>query len=497
MKHVFIRSLCVLYFLCFSAWAKIPTEVDVLVIGAGLSGLATAHELKRAGVGYHILELTPRVGGRVRTVEYARPGEPKLYADSGMEEYWESNPAVKILKELKLPVRHDFAASSIVLDGKLQTLQAEDDSISFLKRIFSPGEYAELEGFKQKIEPMVTELKKSSLARAELLKLKDVSFADWVLKQGLPKKVENWIRVSIECEIGAVWNAISALDGIAEFHIFLGRGEESYRVVGGNEKFTDALARSAGLQNISLNKRVTQLTSRGDKVRVSYLDLATNQSGVIVASHVVNTIPLFRLFEVQFDPPLSQKKQQAIASQTHGAYFKAHVFVPESAKKYWSDSKGNSFLPILSDSSLGVIYDGNPDQQAKTKILSLLTHGPSAEAFNLMPLDQVRGIIKAEFDRLWPGFSKEIHSIEFYRYHPRAIAAWPVGRSRFDELSNEIRRPENRIYFAGDFTESSHSDGAFLSAARVSKQILSNLKPVRGLRGPVSEKRKKNGPSKR
>ena len=62
--------------------------------------------------------------------------------------------------------------------------------------------------------------------------------------------------------------------------------------------------------------------------------------------------------------------------------------------------------------------------------------------------------------------------MEFYRFHPRAIAAWPVGRSRFDEFSNEIRRPENNVYLAGDFTESSHSDGAFISAHRVVQAIL-------------------------
>ncbi|MBI3543000.1 MAG: hypothetical protein HY075_06985, partial [Deltaproteobacteria bacterium] len=52
------------------------------------------------------------------------------------------------------------------------------------------------------------------------------------------------------------------------------------------------------------------------------------------------------------------------------------------------------------------------------------------------------------------------------------IAGWPVGRSRYDELSNEIRRPENHVYLSGDFTEGTHSSGAFESAMRVSRQII-------------------------
>jgi monoamine oxidase len=255
-------------------------------------------------------------------------------------------------------------------------------------------------------------------------------------------------------------------------HIFIGTGEKSFRITGGNEKFTDAFANAVGREHISVNTRVNRIVSKpGQGVSVYYLDQTKNLSGVIHANYVISTIPLYRLFEVQFEPALSEKKRQAIASQTSGAYFKAHVFLPPTSEKYWTVQK-SSILPILSDSDLGVIYDGNPDQKGKTKILSLLITGNFAEAFNMMPLDQVRSEISASLDKLWPGLAKEIKGMEFYRYHPRAIAAWPPGRSRFDELSEEIRRPENGVLLAGDFTESSHSDGAFHSSSRAVRQIL-------------------------
>jgi monoamine oxidase len=177
------------------------------------------------------------------------------------------------------------------------------------------------------------------------------------------------------------------------------------------------------------------------------------------------------LFEVQFVPPLSEKKQEAIQTMAWGSYFKAHVFVHAKAARFWT-MEGASILPILSDSDLGVIYDGNPTQDGPTKVLSLLVHGDAAETFNMIALDKARAQIVAGLDKMWPGIKDEIEDVEFYRYHPRAIAAWPVGRSRFDDLSNEIRRSENHVYLAGDFTESSHSDGAFISAHRAVKSIL-------------------------
>jgi monoamine oxidase len=471
-----IRSALVLVAVMSSVWpgslsAKVPQKAEVVIIGAGLSGLAAAYELKKAGVSYHILELTPRVGGRVRTVRYEFQGQPRLYSDSGMEEYWESNPAVKLLRELKLPVRHDIAASSMVLGKKLEETAPNEDSLKFEKRIFSADEFSALERIKAKAAPIVKVLSPEKPIPAELIGLKDISFAKWVQDQGAPQRVADWIRISVECEIGTEWDKISALDGIAEFHIFLGKGEESYRVLGGNERFTDALAKAVGSENISVNKKVNRVVNKGQWIHITYLDTATNDEREVLAKHVVSTIPLYRISEVQFQPALSDKKRQAIASQSWGAYFKAHVFVPAKASRFW-EKNGNSLTPILSDSELGVIYEGNPDQKTGTKILSLLITGRIAEAFNMTPLDNVRTALKAGFDRLWPGFSKEIQSIEFYRLHPRAIAAWPVGRSRYDDLSRELRMPENRVYLAGDFTESSHSDGAFISASRVVRQIL-------------------------
>jgi monoamine oxidase len=451
--------------------AKIPKTTDVVVIGAGLSGMATAYGLQKAGITYHVLEIAPRVGGRVRTVGYERAGMPEIRTDSGMEEYWASNPAVKILKELKLPVSEDVAISSIVLDKKLFAL-GDESAVEFYSKVFSPPELTALKAFKTKVAPIISSLHPEKKLADDLMKLKEISFAEYIQKENLPKKVSDWIRISLECEIGTSWERISALDGLAEFHIFLGEeGEKCYRVKGGNDRFTDAFAKAIGVNHISTNKRVTRIVSKGDSVFINYLDLETNKNGVVEAKHVVSTIPLFRLFEVQFEPPLSESKQSAIHSMTWGSYFKVHLFLNKNAQRFWTKEK-SSALPILSDSDLGVIYDGNPAGLGDVTILSLLTYGDAAEKFNLMPLDKVRAQILAEFEKMWPGFSKEVRDVEFYRYHPRAIAAWPVGRSRFDEISNEIRKSENHVHLAGDFTESSHSDGAFISAERAVRQIL-------------------------
>ena len=212
------------------AQAAPPEQTEVIIIGAGLSGLAAAYELRKAHVPYHILDLAPRVGGRVRTVTYKVKGQPDIRVDSGMEEYWESNPAVQIIKELRLPHSESGAFSSLILQKAL-ALNLETPA-EFLKKIFSPDEQQSLRTFNAKVAPWIHELRSGAPLRPELLKLKEVAFSDFLDQQSLSSRVKDWIRISVECEMGTHYDRVSALDGLAEFSIFLGNGERSFRVTG-------------------------------------------------------------------------------------------------------------------------------------------------------------------------------------------------------------------------------------------------------------------------
>ncbi|MDR3463374.1 MAG: FAD-dependent oxidoreductase, partial [Beijerinckiaceae bacterium] len=50
--------------------SPLPTNPEVVVIGAGAAGLAAGRELRRRGVSFVILEARDRVGGRAWTVPH-------------------------------------------------------------------------------------------------------------------------------------------------------------------------------------------------------------------------------------------------------------------------------------------------------------------------------------------------------------------------------------------------------------------------------------------
>lgn len=53
-----------------------PRQVDVVVVGAGLSGLSAAYEVQRAGLSVAVLEARDRVGGKTWSVDSTDAGKP-------------------------------------------------------------------------------------------------------------------------------------------------------------------------------------------------------------------------------------------------------------------------------------------------------------------------------------------------------------------------------------------------------------------------------------
>lgn len=446
-------------------------EVDVLIVGGGLSGLSTAYHLKKAGISYRVLELAPRVGGRVRTGSYPE----KLHAEVGLAEFWDGNPALDIIKELKVPMeRVDTGLSSFIIDGKVYPFKGKNNQ-EFIASLLKADEYTRWQTWDAKMTKLLHEVEaghaSGNMPKA-LLELKAISFADWLKKENLPPLGLKLIHAVLAPEVGTPLDRISALDGIAEWHLFVGPGAQPNHVVGGNQNLTETLAGHIGKEQISLNTQVTNVVDGPEGVEIRAVDTSNFKSKTFKAKYAVMAIPLYRLFELQFRPRLADNVYAAIHTQTWGSYFTAHVMLDKAAEKYWTLDGANA-LPLLTGGPLGVIYPGQGTGDGKHVLINLLITGDFAEGYNARTgsFDDVQKQIEAEFEKTFPGIGAQIRKFTFFRYHPRAIASWPVGRSRFDELSNGLRKAHGHLYFGGDFTESSHSDGAVISALRVSKQI--------------------------
>jgi monoamine oxidase len=406
-------------------------------------------------------------------------------AEGHMEEYFARSPAYALLKELGLPLIEDVAHSTVRIDGKIYPYQGEGDRDTYLAGIFDAEERAALLRWNDKAWQLYSRLHASHYEGKplppDLVELTKVSFEDFVERDRLPHKVSEWIRVTVEPEMAIEWDQISALDGIDEFRLFLdtpeGFGEKNYHVVGGNTRFVNALASKLAPDQILTNARVTAVSQ--DAAGVQLRVLVDDSRYVVVSGRIaVITAPVSHIGRIQFSPPLSPEKRRAIETTRMGSYIKVHFRMEPGAERLWSVD-GENLLTLLSDSQAGSIYDVTDLQSAEAAaperegVLTLLLHARFARALVGKTADEISEATADALDALFPGARPLIRSAEIFVY-PQAVAYWPLelGRSRFDDLANELRRPQGRLYIGGDTTEDSHSEGAVVAALRISKDIL-------------------------
>jgi monoamine oxidase len=502
-------------------------STDVVVVGGGLTGLTTAFRLGKQGVKAVVLEADKRVGGRVDTIRFSDCST----AEAHMEEYWQRSPAFPLLKELgfvvapeggKLPagtpewkiLLEDVAHSSVRLDNKIHPYHGEGDIDDYLNGIFTPEEseafktwsaqmWTEYEGLhawhKSQDEAIINGQPNVPMP-PRLEALTKISFKQFVETQRingkpLPRKVLEWIRVTIEPETAIEWSETSALDGLAEFRLFLnspdGFGERNYHVGSGNINFIRALHEEVLRRGnkVQTDSRVTEIRQDASGVTVLY-----SRGGVqsqVRAKYVVVTVPLYVINKIKFTPALGDEARSAIASTRYGSYVKVHYRLNPSAAEAWKPfEEPNTYLfTLLSDSPAGSIYNVTDLQNAKGPdakpiTLTLLIHaryatkpqnGAAKSLIQMTP--QEAGIhVRKAIDNLFPGISANIIDTATYIY-PTAVAYWPLemGRSRFDDKANALRRPQGpyqRLLIGGDTTEDSHSEGAIAAAERMSKLLL-------------------------
>lgn len=89
------------------------THADILIVGAGLTGLAIAQALVRAGRDVLVIEGRSRIGGRILTAEVAGAA-----FDLGPTWFWPGQPRVAALAQrLELQVFEQFSKGRLVFEG--------------------------------------------------------------------------------------------------------------------------------------------------------------------------------------------------------------------------------------------------------------------------------------------------------------------------------------------------------------------------------------------
>ena len=421
--------------------ARARASRSVIVLGAGLAGLAAAEALVEGGFEVTILEARDRPGGRVETLR--TPFVEGQYAEAGAMFIPASHHLVRayakrfgLTLEPALPM---FAANLMVVRGE---------------RVAGDKARAYAGLWDRHLE--------SGLASLNESELEDMSVAGLLRAQGASEEAVALLRVGFLDMMG---EGIESYSGLQLRERLAGGKGARLRIAGGAERLPLALAAKLGGR---IRYRTTVARIEPSEGRPRVLTTAGEQ---LAAEHVVCTLPCPALRETQLQG-LSAAKARAIAQVPYTSV--SRVFV-QFAQRRWT--RENLHVLTTTDGPVQWVFDHTATHPGRRGILEAQLVGLEARRLARLPESGRIAFALARLDEIFPGASGDFEcgASKCWDEDPFARGAFPYfppGPMR--ALRAELGRPEGRVHFAGEHTSAlpGWMQGALESGLRTAREIL-------------------------
>lgn len=424
----------------------------VIVIGAGVSGLAAAKSLHEAGAEVTVLEARQRIGGRIHTDRdtFGVPIEiGAQYIHGTHDEKGAFNPVWQIAQ-----ARH-WASVPYASDA-VQAMHA-GKVVSNAKRLRH-----RLEGFSEALEEAESEITLEHSVEDAVKQYLD----DEEASAEMAMEVQAIIASEVGLEYAGDIEQISAQNIGAE----RGFSGGNQILTGGYDQIPKWLA--AGLPNIRLGEVVSVIDYSGEVCSVT-----TTSGQVHQAERILCTLPLgvLQARTITFNPALPPAKMNAIARMGVGNLGKV---ILEFSERFWPDDI-NWLLSLKSKAPWGIAFSTLNRVIPRRHFLILWHSGSRARNHEAMNDDAV---IKIALDELRSVLDKPIptpYKTKITRWSTdpfsRGAYFFPKINSPMTDIEELAKSVDNRLFFAGEATSSDlfgTVHGALMTGQRESAKIL-------------------------
>src|SRR5947207_479192 len=295
------------------ATAAAGSARQVIVLGAGLAGLAAAYELKKAGYAVAVIEARTRPGGRVLT--YRDPFADGLYAEMGAE-YVDSTDEYdhRFCKELGLKVMTARLYDAIFVRG--QRFKMAEFKRDKLKLPYAGTEGGRLFGQEGAyLKRLLALIKDPETLPPEVLKLDNLSVVELLAQEGAPEDIAALFTYTQACESTARPHEMSALHLVRSHRRSFSEDTDEGRILGGNDQLPKGLARGLSGQ-ILYNRPVRKIAHDGEGATVSFEEGGALRT--LRTPRLVVAIPFKVLRDIEVTPSFSPTKTKCIATLAYG-----------------------------------------------------------------------------------------------------------------------------------------------------------------------------------
>jgi putrescine oxidase len=446
-------------------------ERDVVVVGAGASGLTAAHELKKAGRSVVVLEARDRVGGRLWTDTI----DGAMLELGGQWVSPEQDALKQTIAELGLQRYPRYR------EGDSVYVDASGASTRFTGDIFPvpPATEKVMLELIEKLDAMVAQVDPNRPWEApNAAELDRISFSGWLEQQTDDVEARDNIALFIAGAMltkpAYAFSALQALLMAASAGSFSHLVDADFildeRVVGGLQQVPIRLAERLG-DDVLLNNPVRTL--RWSEAGVTVV----TDSVEVHARRAVLAVPPHLISRVGFEPPLPRRQHQMHQHLSMGFVIKVHAVYE---RPFWRDAglSGTAFSPYQ---LVHEAYDNTNHGDARGTLVGFVSDTNADDVFRLSAEERKTRILESMAHYYGP---ETLEPVVYYESDWGA-EEWTRGAyaASFDlgglaRWGADLREPVGPIWFsssdlAGEGYQ--HVDGAIRMGRRTAAAIAETL----------------------